>query len=183
MSWSRCPVELLTSSLWPTREKCLLGGEETTVGQMTLLSSCAACLNAVMYDSVTVSLYVRQVASAWAPRTPTTVPSRCVFLQSLRPRGWCAASIAPWLSARRGAFWHAEATGLLFCLIAQNNDLLILHPVDFCSCCDVLRIYRNSFTVYNLWDCILQKLTMSSFCMSTSIQYLFVSGKEWEWGR
>lgn len=45
-----------------------------------------------------------KVAWGWAPKTPTTLRSRCVYPGNLRPRESCAASTAPWSSARTSRF-------------------------------------------------------------------------------
>ena len=65
-----------------------------------------------------------KVASGSAPKTPTTLHSRCVYLWNLRPRGWCVGSTAPWSSAPRTALWLVAATGnyLLLFLPTQNSD-------------------------------------------------------------
>lgn len=54
---------------------------------------------------------VWKVASGSAPRTPITLHSKCVYLATLKPRGWCVELTAPWLLATSTALWHVEATG------------------------------------------------------------------------
>lgn len=69
---------------------------------------------------------VWQVASGWAPKTPTTVHSRCVYLWNLRPRGWCVEWTAPWSSAHSRALWPAEATGTFFSERPKKHASFIL---------------------------------------------------------
>lgn len=78
-----------------------------SVGELGILTECSAFCP-LMFP---ICSPLWQVAWGWAPRTPTTLPSRCVCQGSLRPTGCCLEWIAPWLSAPRTAFWPVAATG------------------------------------------------------------------------